>query len=139
MVTKSNPERGRRGCTARTKSGSLCPAAAVRGSSFCLFHTKGIPSKLGQIGGPRRRQYDLSRLAKFEPPQDAADMRKILAVMVIEMRTGVIDPHLATRIAFVASTFLKAYESEELKNVQSEIDDLKKRILAQETARRHRV
>ena len=128
MKSAAAPAKGRRGCGARTRHGSLCPAAAIKGTDRCLLHTSGVAHGMGQVGGARRKQYDVSKLEKFAPPRDAADMRKVLATMVIEMRSGAIDPGLATKIAFVCGVFLKAAENEVIEKVVAELDALKQKV-----------
>ena len=116
-------------CTGRSAKGGHCGAPPIRGTKRCVLHTPGVASAVGKLGGMRARQFDVSRLQQFPPPENATDMRKLLAVMVIEMRTGKIDPHLATRIAFVAGTFLRSSEQEDIKYVREELEALKRKVL----------
>lgn len=115
-------------CVGRTASGEPCRAATVRGTNRCLFHTRDKAAQAGREGGRPRAQYDTSKLKKFAPPESAADMRKLLATMVIEMRSGLIDVELATKVSYVASVFLKSAEQEDMKFVKAELEELKRRF-----------
>ena len=83
-------------------------------------------------------QFDVSRLARFAPPENATDMRKMLAAMVIEMREGRIDLELATKVAYVAGIFLKSSEQEDMTYVKAELEELKRRLDARQAAQRGR-
>jgi len=116
-------------CVAKTKSGEPCTAATVRGTDRCLFHTRNQASRIGREGGRPRFQYDVSRLKKFAPPESAADMRRLLATIVIEMREGKIEVELATKISYVASVFLKSSEQEDMKQVKEELAALRDKVM----------
>jgi hypothetical protein len=116
-------------CVGKTASGEPCRAATVRGTNRCLFHTRDKAAQAGREGGRPRFQYDTSKLKKFAPPENAADMRKLLATMVIEMRSGLIDVELATKISYVASVFLKSSEQEDMRLVKAELEELRARVL----------
>jgi len=92
------------------------------------MHTRGRAAQAGREGGRPRFQYDTSKLTKFKPPENAADMRKLLATMVIEMRSGLIDVELATKTSYVASVFLKSAEQEDMKFVKAELEEMKARF-----------
>jgi len=76
------------------------------------------------------------RLPRFDPPENASDMRKLLAHLTIEVREGRINPQLAVRIAFIAGVFLRSSEIEELREVRAEMAELKRRFEEQEQAKK---
>jgi hypothetical protein len=116
------PDRKPVRCVGKTKGGGPCRAATVRGTDRCLFHTRDQAARMGREGGRPRFQYDVSKLKKFAPPKDAAEMRLLLATMVIEMREGKIEVELATKVSYVASVFLKSTgQEEELRRFQDEM------------------
>jgi len=121
-------------CSAKNASGDPCKAAPLKGTRLCPLHTKNRASLLGQRGGRPRVQFDVSRLTKFKPPENATDMRKMLAAMVIEMREGRIDLELATKTAYVAGIFLKSSEQEDMVYVKAELAELKSRLDARAAA-----
>jgi hypothetical protein len=124
------PDRKAVSCGAKNAEGKPCAAAAVRGTQRCLFHTKGQASRAGREGGRPKVRPDVSQLKKFTPPKDAGEMRLLLATMICEMREAKIDLELASKIAYVASVFLKSAEIEELKEVRTKVQELETRFAA---------
>jgi uncharacterized protein (UPF0216 family) len=119
-------------CQAKSaRSGKPCTARPIRGTKYCNMHTENRASLLGKLGGHPRLQFDVSKLKRFAPPNDAGEMRHLLAVMIIEMREGKIDVELATKVSYVASVFLKSAEQEDMKFVKAELEELKKRFSTQ--------
>lgn len=76
------------------------------------------------------------RLPRFDPPENASDMRKLLAHLTIEVRERRIDPQLAARIAFIAGVFLRSSEIEELRDIRAEMAELKRRFEEQDQAKK---
>lgn len=99
-------------CHAKTREGKPCPASPVHGKQFCYWHIPGNASEQGTIGGRRRAIYDPEKLAKIELPEKAADMRRLLAVGLLELWAGNLDPKVANTVGFLANSFCNALESE---------------------------
>jgi len=109
-------------CRARSGTGAKCRAHAVRNSKFCLLHHKGTAAKLGSKGGRRRARYDPSLLAQTGEPRTAADVCRVLATSVTELRSGVLDPRMATAIGYLATALLKALESADFEKRLSKLE-----------------
>jgi hypothetical protein len=101
-------------CIAKARSGEQCKSAPVRGKKKCLFHTGDNASQLGSKGGHRRAIYSPDGLTAFDPPKNAADLRDLLAVSIVEIRSGKLDPKLANSISYLGMGFLKAVEISDL-------------------------
>src|SRR5579862_6011413 len=88
------------------------------------MHLPGGAAACGRVGGKRRATYDVTQLKKFAPPEDATAMRKMLAVMITEMRDGKIEPKLASGIGYVAGIFLKSVECEAITELRERLAKL---------------
>jgi hypothetical protein len=72
--------------------------------------TKTGATELGQRGG-RRRQHTYEQSTKdIAPPASAAEVRRMLAETMAEVKAGRMDPKVANAVAYVATVLLRAYE-----------------------------
>jgi hypothetical protein len=80
---------------------------------LCYFHAN--PDKateLGQRGG-RRRQHTYEQSTKdIAPPESAAEVRRMLAETMAEVKAGRMDAKVANTVAYVATVLFRAYESD---------------------------
>jgi hypothetical protein len=67
--------------------------------------------------------FKLDELKEFEAPRTAADLRDLLAQLIIEIRAGRLDPKLANSISYLGTGFLRAIEVADL---QARVDELER-------------
>src|SRR5262252_1080334 len=106
-------------CKGITKSGTACTAWAMEGG-LCYFHAN--PDKAAELGrnGGRRRQYTYEQSTKdIAPQQSAADVRRMLAETMAEVKAGRMDPKLANTVAYIATVLLRAYEADAATNADT--------------------
>src|SRR5262249_9581064 len=95
-------------CQGVTKNGAACTAWAMEGG-LCYFHAN--PDKAAQLGrnGGRRRQHSYEQsMEHIAVPESAADVRRILAETMAEVKAGRMDPKVANTLTYVATSFLVA-------------------------------
>lgn len=97
-------------CIAKARSGERCQSAPMRGKKKCMFHTGDFASRLGTKGGHRRAIFNPEGLVAFSPPENAADLKKLFAQSIIEIRAAKLDPKLANSISYLGMGFLKALD-----------------------------
>ncbi len=98
-------------CKKVKHDGTRCGAQALSGHRYCLLHAdKNRAVELGRKGGRRRSIFNLEILKRFEPPKTAAEMRELLAVSIIEMREGKLDPKIANALGYLATSFVRVLE-----------------------------
>jgi hypothetical protein len=95
-------------CSQKTKLGKPCRMAVIRGTRLCAAHTPGMTSEAGKIGGHRRRIFDPTKLARFDPPQNAQELIALIARTICEVREAKIDAKAANTIACLSSAFLQS-------------------------------
>jgi len=80
---------------------------------LCYFHAN--PDKateLGRKGGLRHRHvYELPSEA-IAPPESPADVKRMLAETIAEVKAGRLDPKIANTVAYVGTVLLRAYEAD---------------------------
>ena len=99
-------------CKGVTKNGTPCTAWAMEGG-LCYFHAN--PDKaaeLGRNGGRRRRSIYEQSTEHIAPPESAADVRRMLAETMAEVKAGRMDPKVANTLTNVATVLLRAYETD---------------------------
>src|SRR5215469_13339187 len=80
---------------------------------LCYFHAN--PDKaveLGRNGGRRRKHTYEQATEHIAVPESAADVRRILAETMAEVKAGRMDPKVANTVAYVATVLLRAYETD---------------------------
>ena len=115
-------------CSAKTKQGSDCRAAAVMGTQFCALH--GDPARaaeLGRMGGRKNRHYvDAADEVKFAPPSTPEDIRNMLSQVMVDVHARKLHPRIASTLAYLSGPLLKAIESTD---VQQRLARLEKEML----------
>jgi hypothetical protein len=106
---KAPPGLGR--CTAITRAGKPCTAAPMLGTQRCTMHTGSNASIFGIRGGHRRTVFSPEGLVEFAPPENAHDIKKLMAVSLIELRNGKLDPRMASALSYLSGGFLRADEA----------------------------
>jgi hypothetical protein len=85
------------------------------GEDHCAFHRyPGRAAELGSKGGRGRSVYSTDVLKQFDAPKTAADLHDLLALSIIEIRAGKLDPKLANSISYLGAGFLRALEISDL-------------------------
>ena len=102
----------RKRCKGTKKNGAACTAWATEGG-LCYFHAN--PDKaveLGRSGGLRRHHTFEQPKEPAAPPESAADVRRLLAETMVEVKAGRMDPKVANTVAYVGTVLLRAYEAD---------------------------
>lgn len=97
-------------CSEKSASGQPCKAAPLRGKMRCSFHSGDNAKRLGSRGGHRRAIYGPENLEKVGAPENALDMKRLLALTIMEVREGKLDPKIANAIGFLSASFLSTLE-----------------------------
>lgn len=117
-------------CSALTKAGRPCRAAAGEGG-LCYFHAN--PSKareLGRIGGRRNRHVAGADSLELPRLDTAAAVRDALAQMMVELHSQRLHPRNASALAHLASTLLRAIESAEVAELRERVSRLERSLEA---------
>ena len=99
-------------CKSVTITGVACTAWAMEGG-LCYFHAN--PDKAAELGrnGGRRRQHSYEQSTRnIAVPESAADVRRMLAETMAEVKVGRMDPKVANTVAYVGTVLLRAYEAD---------------------------
>jgi hypothetical protein len=102
-------------CSAKTKGGNECRAAAVIGTRVCALH--GDPeraAKLGQMGGRKNRHYVETEDVTIAPPSTPEEVKNLLAQSMADVRAKKLDPRIASTLTYMAGALLKAIESTDI-------------------------
>jgi len=81
---------------------------------LCYFHAN--PDKaveLGRSGGRHGKHTYEQSTEHIAPPESAADVRRMLAETMAEVKAGKMDPKVANTLAYLATVLLRAYETDE--------------------------
>ena len=111
-------------CQANTKAGTPCSAPALKGKKHCALHEN--PQRAAQLGQAGGRQ---NRHCKPEPedglanPVTAAELRIFIAEAMVKLRSGRLEPKVATSLAYLAGPLLKVIEATELQDRISRLED----------------
>src|SRR5215467_5878407 len=106
-------------CQGVTKNGAACTAWAMEGG-LCYFHAN--PDKAAELGrkGGRRHQRTCEQSTEhISPPESAADVRRMLAETMAEVKAGRMDPEVANTAAYVATVLLRAYEADAARSAET--------------------
>jgi hypothetical protein len=77
------------------------------------MHIPGNAQRTGAEGGRRRAIYAPEGLAEItDIPEKAADVKRLLAISMLEVRLGRLDPKIANALGFLANAFFNAVEAE---------------------------
>jgi hypothetical protein len=100
-------------CTATTKDGTPCQAAAVTESNYCFFHdpNKEAARREAQAEGGRQNK---TRTLDSSAPRTKIHNSKELAVLmsdtIDQVLTGQIDPGVGYAVGYLGNLFLKAQQ-----------------------------
>jgi hypothetical protein len=104
-----------RKCQARNKNGDACGADAQLGKTLCVFHDPAHAAdgrRARTAGGIQR-----SRAAAVLPPDtpdhplgNSKDVSELLAKSINQLRTGQLDPKVATGVGYLSTVLLRALE-----------------------------
>jgi hypothetical protein len=104
------------GCSATTKRGRPCQAAAVHGTRFCALHADPArAAELGRMGGIKNRHYVGNDAVTIAPPTTPEDVKNLLAQAMVDVRGKRLDPRTASTLTYMSGVLLKAFESTDLK------------------------
>jgi hypothetical protein len=96
-------------CKKKKRDGSQCRAPTLTGEKYCALHSEpGRAALLGSKGGRRRIVYSQDGIEVFPAPKSAADLRDLLAHLIVEIRSGKLDPKLANSISYLGAGFLRS-------------------------------
>jgi hypothetical protein len=77
------------------------------------MHIPGNAQRTGAAGGRRRAIYRPEALTPItDPPEKATDVKRLLAISMLEVRLGRLDPRVANSMAYLANAFFNALETE---------------------------
>src|SRR5271166_1856945 len=103
-------------CQASTKGGTRCAAPVVKGTRLCSLHADPRrAAEIGRKGGERNRKVYDSGPQTVSIPESPADVKRMLAETMAEVRAGRMDPRQRTVLAYISHLLLKAMEVSEEK------------------------
>jgi len=111
-------------CSATTKRGNPCRAAAAYGSQFCPLH--GDParaSELGRIGGLQNRHYVETEEVTIALPSTPEDVKNVLAQAMVDVRAKRLDPRTASALAYMSGFLLKSFESTDVQQRLARLEE----------------
>lgn len=107
-----------RHCQQRLPDGSLCRAAPLKDSEFCLFHSpehKAEVAEARRLGGlRRRREVAVAGAYDFGGLGSVCDIRRLLEVAVLDVLSLENSVARARTLAYLAQTALKALQLGEM-------------------------
>ena len=102
-------------CQAATKAGRQCAAPTVRGGLYGALHNDPErAAQLGRKGGANNRKVYEGDQREIPPPQNARDVKNLLAETMAEIRAGKMDPKLGTTLGYLGTSLLKAIETSDI-------------------------
>jgi hypothetical protein len=113
-------------CGAKTKRGTDCLAAAVKGTSLCGLH--GDPKRaaeLGRMGGLRNRHYVDPEPVIINPPKTPEDVTNVLCRVMVDLRAKKMDPKIAHTLTYMTRVLIEAFAAT---NMQKELESLRQQL-----------
>ena len=113
-------------CSARTKQGNECRAAAVIGTRFCALH--GDPERaaeLGRMGGLRNRHYVDTEPISIAPPETPEDVKNVLRQAMVDVLAKKLEPRTATALTYMSRVLLEAFAATDL---QKQLESLRQEV-----------
>ena len=100
-------------CHAKNRRGKPCRAPAIKGSKRCVMHS-GRAAEIGRKGGRRRATFGPDKLEQLPAPKNVVELRDMLGQSLVELRAGKMDPKLANSISYLAASFLRALDVDQI-------------------------
>jgi hypothetical protein len=110
-------------CKHMLKDGDKCQAWALKGKEYCFSHDpESREAKLLAVakGGQSKEILIHAPLQKIEV-NTPKDVVILLAQTIGEVRSGQLDPRIASTIGYLAGHLLKAFETSELNEKVNEV------------------
>ena len=102
-------------CQAKTKAGGPCAAPVAHGGNYCALHADPErAAQLGRKGGTKNRKVYEPNEWEGSAPQNASDVKNLLADAMAEIRRGRMDPKLGTTLGYLGTSLLKAIETSDI-------------------------
>jgi hypothetical protein len=103
-------------CKHRRRNGQRCKAYACGDGQFCFFHSPELTperTKAQRAGGTTRGRQNAA-IAMTEIPErqlrNTADVCELLSTTINEVRSGKVQPRIATAVGYLANILLGALE-----------------------------
>ena len=117
-----------RKCRSRKKDGARCNADAQLGKDVCVFHDPAQAEdgqRARRTGGinSRRALTVLPPETPEHPLASAADVSRLLADSINQLRRGELDSRIATALGYLASVHLRSLEQGMLEERISKVED----------------
>lgn len=106
-------------CEGITIKGEPCAAAALPGSTFCLFHDPERATERAEArragGVERSRRMAVLPEERPEPPlETVSDVTRLLGSTIWDLLKGRVDPRIANTVGYLAATMIRGIEAAEL-------------------------
>lgn len=113
-------------CRAKTKRGTDCRAAAVKGTLFCALHRDpNRAAEIGRMGGLRNRHYVDTEPVIITPPKTPEDATNVLCRVMVDLRARKIDPKIAHTLTYMTRVLIDAFAAT---NMQKELESLRQQL-----------
>jgi hypothetical protein len=115
-------------CAYRKTDGNPCKAYACGDDQFCFFHSPGSTrerSKAQKAGGTTRGRQNTTPAMidiRDQPLRDPADICELLSMTINEVRSGKVQPRIATAVGYLANILLGAQEHGRLEDRLSRLE-----------------
>jgi len=120
-------------CQATTQSGRQCRKQATNGKEFCVFHDPEYRPRINagaSKGGKHRSpKYRLSRIKAtygYYKFKDVSDIEQMLTDCLNKLLLDEIDHQKSNAVARLAITFLKCRELEQLRDIETRLQELER-------------
>jgi len=117
-------------CEQIKANGERCQGLAMAGKPFCPFHDPSTAEK--RVAGRKQGGKSRMRPAACLPTGTAdvevktsADVAKLLADTISQVRRGELQPRIGNAVGFLAATLLRAIEAAQLEDLAAEVERLK--------------
>jgi hypothetical protein len=117
MQEGSKVETRNRACQAEKADGTRCSVATLPASNFCFFHDPSQSSKRSEAQALGGRQNRIKTLGEEVPDVKVRDRREVATLLVQtinQVRTGRIDPRVATTIGYLGNILMTVVKQDEL-------------------------
>src|ERR1700732_2323475 len=104
-------------CQANKQDGVRCEVTALSDSDFCFFHDPSTAAerKAAQsLGGKGNRMKTLDPGTPDINIENSRDLLALMNVTMSQVRTGIIEPRIATTLGYLADITMRAIKQNEL-------------------------